>query len=140
MRRINLTNCLTILCILTCASGLLFADRIFPRAGTAFAATVQGPGLKWERELGRQKLTPTSSTALTMPAGTKHVEFYVDGGTCLVTWNGGAPVDSATGAMKWPDGHFRKEANDGPKLSGFRALCSTCTLWVDYFGDRQVGQ
>lgn len=101
------------------------------------AATNQGSGLVWERELGRQKITPTSSTALTIPAGTKHAEIHIDGGDVLVTWNGGAPVDSATGAMKWPDGHFRKEENDGPKLSNLRLLCASCTVWVDYFGDRR---
>ena len=101
------------------------------------AATNQGGGLVWERELGKQKLAPTSSTALTIPAGTKHAEIYIDGGDVLVTWNGGAPVDSATGAMKWPDGHFRKEENDGPKLSNLRLLCASCTVWVDYFGDRR---
>jgi hypothetical protein len=103
-------------------------------------ASTQASGYKWERELGAQKLTPTVSTALTIPAGTTHAELYVEGGDMLVRWNGGAPVDSATGAMKWPSGHFRKEANDGPKLSGFRALCADCTLWVNYFGDRRVGQ
>lgn len=100
-------------------------------------AATQSTNFKWERETGCQKLTPTSSTALTIPSGTTHAEFYIEGGDVLVRWNGTAPVDSATGAMKWPEGHLRKEENDAPKLSGLRLLCASCTVWVNYSRERR---
>lgn len=102
----------------------------------AHAAT-QSTGYTWERETGAQKLTPTVSTQLTIPTGTTNAEFYVEGGDVLVRWNGTAPVDSATGAMKWPQGHFRKEENDVRKLAGLRLLCSSCTVWVNYSRERR---
>lgn len=106
----------------------------FDRGSTAHAATTSFAA--WERELGAQKLTPTTAAALTLPTGTLHAEIYIEGGPVFVRWNGGTPVDSATGAMKWPEGHFRKEENDGQKLSGLRLLCADCTVWVNYFGRR----
>lgn len=102
-------------------------------------AATQSTGFKYERETGVQKIVPGGVVKqLTLPPGTMHAEFYLEGGTALIRWNGTTPVDSATGAMKWPE-HVRKEENDPGKLSGFRILCDGCTLWVDYFRDRRIG-
>lgn len=105
--------------------------------GQVVQAATQSTGFRWERETGCQKLTPTSSTALTIPTGTTNAEFYVEGGDVLVRWNGTAPVNDATHAMKWPQGHMRKEENDAAKLSGLRLLCSSCTVWVNYSRERR---
>lgn len=124
--------------LLGCAIGVtsfVVALINLPQA-TVYAAT-QSTGFRWERETGAQKLTPTTSTALTIPAGTTNAEFYVEGGDVLIRWNGTAPVDSATGAMKWPQGHFRKEENDRAKLTGLRLLCASCTVWVNYSRERR---
>lgn len=124
---------LRILAVIVAAIAILWAISF---AWNARAAT-QSTGFRWERETGAQKLTPTTSTALTIPAGTTNAEFYIEGGDVLVRWNGTAPVDSATGAMKWPQGHFRKEENDAAKLSGLRLLCASCTVWVNYSRERR---
>jgi hypothetical protein len=101
-------------------------------------AATQAANFRWERETGCQKLTPTTSTALTIPAGTTNAEFYIESGPVFVRWNGSAPVDGATSAMKWPEGHFRKEENDAAKLSGLRLLCADCVVWVNYSRERRL--
>ena len=107
------------------------------RVNAAGSSTI---GITSERELGVQKLTPTSATALAVPQGTLHAEFHITGGSVWVRWNGQAPVDSGTstswGAFPWPEGHFRKEENDNGKLANWRGLCADCTVWVNYFGRR----
>lgn len=90
-----------------------------------------------EREIGRQKLTPTVSTALTIPSGTWHAQFYIEGGDVFYRWDGGVVADTAGAgptwnASKWPAGLVFKEENDKDKLSGLRLLCASCTVWVSY--------
>lgn len=103
-------------------------------------AATQSVGFKWERETGRQKIQPAGVVAqLTIPPGTTNAEFYIESGAAFVRWDGGVPADAATGAMKWPEGHFRKEENDAAKLNGFRVLCASCTVWVGYSRERRIG-
>jgi hypothetical protein len=112
-----------------------------PRTSTTNAAT-QSTGFKWERETGRQKLTPTTSTGLAIPPNTTAAEFYIEGGDVFYRWDGGTVADtagtgSAWNASKWPAGHIRKEENDAAKLKGLRLLCSSCTVWVSYSRERR---
>lgn len=96
-------------------------------------AATQSINLATEVEIGAQKIVPGGVVAqLSVPPGTHHAEIYVEGASALVRWNGTTPVDSATGAMKWPAEHFRKEANDVRRLERLRLLCSGCTVWVNY--------
>lgn len=96
-------------------------------------AATQSINFATEVEIGAQKIQPGGSVAsLTVPVGAQHAEFYVEGADVLIRWNASTPVDSATGAFKWPQGHMRKEANDARRLERLRLLCTGCTVWVNY--------
>jgi hypothetical protein len=119
---------------------IIFAWVLFVSVSTR--AAMKSTGFKWERETGRQKLTPTTSTALTIPAGTTNAEFYIEGGSVFYRWDGGTVADTAStgatwNASKWPDGLARKEENDAAKLSGLRLKCASCTVWVSYSRERR---
>lgn len=138
---------LTVACIVIALSpiGRMTLGELFG-IQEAHAATQRIPVL-WEREVGREKITPTVATALAVPVGATHAEFNIEGGSVFVRGDGGTPADSATtstadaptmwNAFKWSEGHHRKEENDGPKLSAMRFQCSGCTVWVQYFRANQ---
>lgn len=110
-------------------------------APEAKAATLKS-GYFSEQDLGVQELSPTLVAAqLTVPPGTRHIEFHVaeDGAAVRVRGAGIAPT--ATVGFPWPPGHMRKEANDPERLSGLRFICDggdPCTLYVMYTGDRRI--
>src|SRR5688572_15953345 len=64
-------------------------------------AATQSTGYRFERETGRQKLTPTVSTALTLPTGTTHAEFWIEGGAVFYRWDGGTVADTAGAGSSW---------------------------------------
>lgn len=101
----------------------------------AHASNLRAPVL-YEVDLGTQVLTPSAVTvvSLTIPSGTKHAEFYVVSGPVYVRFNGSNPT--VAGSFPWPTGHMRKEATDGQKLAGFRAI-GDGEIRVIYFGDRR---
>lgn len=128
----------SVLAVLTLVTIVVGLNALLP-ANHAQAANPTNACCLPEVELGVQIITPTVSSALTIPQGARHAEFIVEAGDVLVRWNGSIPADAT--AFKWPEGHMRKESNDQGKLINLRLLNApgeTATVRVQYFGDRRT--
>jgi hypothetical protein len=109
-------------------------------AAPAFSS-VPNQGFKSEKAIGFQEIstaTLAASTALTVPAGTKHVWISVVGGAVRMRDDGTAPT--ATVGVYLGQNTILIIANDPKMLADMRFICASgqsCALSVRYSRDRK---
>ncbi len=92
--------------------------------------------------LGFQNIQPAASTAMTIPAGTRHAMLSVRGAGVMMRDDGVAPT--ATVGFYFPAGTIVKIDNDPKWLASMRFICSddagTCRVFVNYYRDRRPSE
>jgi hypothetical protein len=96
-------------------------------------------GYKQQRGLGSQVFTPTVATALTPPAGTKHLMLSVQFAGAIVTDDGSTP--SMTNGLYLPPGVLWRIENDPAEIAALQFITSDdaggpAKVMVSYTGDR----
>lgn len=111
----------------------------WPATTPAHAATqlYNSAGLKQQRPLGYQVITPTVATAFTVPVGASHAMISVRAAGVMMADDGSTPTTTA--GFYIPAGTIFQVNNDRPWLLAWRVVNSSdgaATVYVIYYGDR----
>ena len=108
-----------------------FSQTYHNSAGTIVPGVIPLPYSYTPLSPGQHNLTPTSSTALTVPAGARYATVCASSATVKYTTDG---TTTPTGSVGQPLAAGSCVPLSGPMvLANFRAISATGTLDVEYF-------